>query len=130
MRYLIPLFALLLLTACTQQFEETNELEHLAPDAEASELKEFDVNIYNHDFDQHIITVNKGDTVRLMLTAEDGDYGVMLEDFGVYTEKIKKGDTVEVEFVADKEGTFSFFCNAYCNVTKEKVVEGYLEVLS
>lgn len=59
------------------------------------------------------VTVNKGDTVILHITSTDVAHGIGMPQFGV-SEDLPPGETVTVTFVADKEGTYTFFCNVYC----------------
>jgi|SRR3989338_5857395 len=79
----------------------------------AANVKEFDVTAKSWEFVPSTITVNKGDTVKLHITSIDVEHGFRLAEFKV-NEKLKKGETVNVEFVADKAGSFTFFCNVYC----------------
>ena len=65
------------------------------------------------EFTPSSITVNKGDTVKLTITSEDVTHGFNLPEFGVNAQ-LQPGKTIAVEFVADKTGTFSFFCSVFC----------------
>ena len=129
MRYLILLLLPLLLVGCVQEQKETDEQQFLAPMAVASEVKFFDVSIYDDVFDPSTITVNEGDTVKLRFIAEDDDYGVVIDAFNVYTDEIFEGETLEVSFVADKAGTFSFVCNEFCSDEAQEGAQGSLVVL-
>ena len=64
-------------------------------------------------FDPNVITVNKGDTVRLHITSADAAHGISLPEFDVNA-YLAAGKTVEVEFVADQPGDFPFRCNVFC----------------
>jgi nitrite reductase (NO-forming) len=59
------------------------------------------------------LVVNLGDTVRL--TVVNGDpilHDLMLDEFGVSTgEMLEDEQTVVLEFVADKPGTFEYYCS-------------------
>jgi len=78
-----------------------------------SEVKKFSMIAKQWVFEPEIITVNKGDTVRLLIESIDVDHGFGLSSFGI-NERLKSGETVEVEFVADKVGEFSFRCTVSC----------------
>jgi cytochrome c oxidase subunit 2 len=82
---------------------------------EQSEVKEFKVTAEQFEFTPNTITVNQGDTVRLIVTSTDVAHGIGLPDFGVSAELLP-GETTTVEFVADKAGTFDFVCSVYCGV--------------
>ena len=59
------------------------------------------------------IQVKKGDTVRLQITSMDTDHGFAIAEFGVNA-TIPAGKTVTVEFVADRQGTFTTQCSVFC----------------
>lgn len=79
----------------------------------ASEVKTFTMTAKQWEFSPDTITVNKGDTVVLSVRSIDVAHGFALPEFGV-NERLEPGKVVEVEFVADKTGTFSFFCSVVC----------------
>lgn len=81
--------------------------------AGTGEVKEFDMTAVQWSFDPETITVNKGDTVKLHINSIDVAHGFRLPDFGV-NERLELGKTVNVEFVADKTGTFMFSCSVVC----------------
>jgi cytochrome c oxidase subunit 2 len=64
-------------------------------------------------FEPGKITVHKGDHVKLIVTSVDVDHGIGISEFGV-DRKVKKGATEVIEFDADKEGKFTFFCSVFC----------------
>jgi cytochrome c oxidase subunit 2 len=47
------------------------------------------------------------------VTSVDVDHGIKIAQFGV-SEALTPGSTSRIEFVADKTGSFSFFCNVSC----------------
>jgi cytochrome c oxidase subunit 2 len=77
------------------------------------ETKEFNVIAKQWDFSPDTITVNEGNTVILNIESIDVTHGFALSEFGV-SERLESGKTTTVEFVADKKGSFSFFCNVLC----------------
>ncbi len=64
-------------------------------------------------FEPSAITVQKGDTVRLIVTSADVAHGISIPAFGI-SKDLDVGVTETIEFVADKAGTFPFFCNVFC----------------
>jgi cytochrome c oxidase subunit 2 len=64
-------------------------------------------------FDPNVITVKKGQHVRLIITALDRDHGFELKAFDI-NQRLKKGDPATIEFIADKAGTFPFKCSVFC----------------
>ena len=77
------------------------------------EVKEFTMTAKQWEFIPGTITVNKGDTVKLTITSTDVAHGFNLPEFEV-SERLDVGTPVEVEFVADKTGTFTFSCSVPC----------------
>ena len=90
-----------------QKEEPSSETE------EVPEIKEFNIIAKRWDFSPSTITVNEGDTVILNIQSIDVTHGFAISEFGV-SEQLVSGNTVKVEFIADKKGTFSFFCNVFC----------------
>ena len=77
------------------------------------ETKEFTMTANEFAFVPETITVNEGDKVVLYITSVDVDHGISIPEFDV-SENLPVGKTTTVEFIADKKGTYSFFCNVFC----------------
>lgn len=87
-------------------------IEEPAPE-KPSNVKEFTMTAKQWSFDPGTITVNKGDRVKLTVTSVDVAHGFALPDFKI-NERLDPGKTVVIEFVADKTGTFTFYCSVSC----------------
>ena len=89
--------------------------EEVSPSSEPAEspTKEFTMVAKQWEFQPSTITVNKNDHVRISITSTDVSHGFRLSEYGI-NEKIVPGETTIVDFVADKEGTFSFSCSIPC----------------
>jgi nitrosocyanin len=74
-------------------------------------VKEFTVNGSNFAFDPKTITVNKGDTVKITFKNVGGMHDFKLDEFNVATNKINGGESDTVTFVADKAGSFEYYCS-------------------
>lgn len=57
------------------------------------------------------IKVKVGDKVKIIFLTKGGSHNFVIDEFGVQTDEINAGKTVEVEFTADKTGTFEFYCS-------------------
>ena len=57
------------------------------------------------------IRVKEGDKVRIDFTSEEGFHDWRLDEFGAATEKVNPGTPTSVEFVANKKGTFEYYCS-------------------
>ena len=56
------------------------------------------------------IEVNEGDTVKIEFTSTEGFHDWVVEEFGA-TGKVRAGNSTSVEFIADKKGTFEYYCS-------------------
>ena len=81
--------------------------------SDASETKEFNIVARQWNFNPDTITVNEGDTVVLNIESIDVTHGFAISAFGI-NERLSPGNNVRVEFVADRKGSFSFFCTVQC----------------
>ena len=81
--------------------------------APTSGVKEFDITAKQFEFIPSVITVNKGDKVRLDVKSIDVTHGFSILEYGI-NENINPGKTTIIEFTADKTGEFAFFCSVYC----------------
>jgi len=77
------------------------------------ETKEFEITAKQWEFNPSAIEVNKGDLVKLHIESVDVTHGFALPEFGI-SKTLTKGTDIHVEFIADKEGVFNFFCNIPC----------------
>lgn len=77
-------------------------------------VKEFTVEMSQFAFSPDPITVQEGDHVKLTFVAVDVAHGVSMPEFGVKTRKLEIGESETVEFVADKKGSYTYFCNVFC----------------
>jgi len=57
------------------------------------------------------LSVCLGDKVKIDLTIKDGFHDWVVDEFNAKTEQKKTGETTSVEFTADKEGTFEYYCS-------------------
>jgi cytochrome c oxidase subunit II len=77
--------------------------------------KEINMVAKKWSFEPETITVKQGDTVLLHVESIDVKHGISLPAFGV-NENLNAGETVDIEFVADKKGSFPFICSVWCGV--------------
>ena len=75
-----------------------------------------------------IITVNKGDTVRLRITATNVVHGFAIGRLGIDVGTIIPGEVTTVEFVANEVGRFTYYCNVWCSPYHPRM-RGTLEVI-
>jgi cytochrome c oxidase subunit 2 len=78
-----------------------------------AEERFFEVRAKRFAFTPHVLTVNRGDTVRIRLLSEDVHHGMYLDGYGLQTSAYP-GHDGGLRFVADKPGRFSFRCSVTC----------------
>jgi len=104
----------IMLSGCGQgQSTSSNQDTSTDNNVSAGSVKEFTLIAKQWEFSPSIITVNKGDRVKLMIQSADIAHGIKIDAFNV-NNRLEPGQTTIVEFVADKAGTFSFYCNVFC----------------
>jgi len=64
-----------------------------------------------NDTESPTITVQEGDTVRIEFTSTQGFHDFVVKEFNASTTKVSDGGSTFVEFVADKKGTFEYYCS-------------------
>jgi cytochrome c oxidase subunit II len=84
-----------------------------ADQATTSGYHEFKMTADHYAFDPSVITVKKGEKVRLFITALDHDHGIKIPAYDI-DQMLPKGSTATIEFTADKAGTFEFKCSVPC----------------
>ncbi len=74
-------------------------------------VKEFTVDGSNFKFAPSTLTVNKGDTVKITFKNSGGQHDFVIDEFNVKTSIIGSNQQATVQFVADKTGTFDYYCS-------------------
>ncbi len=130
LRNYLPVFFLIFLAGCvaTQQAVETTPEVPSLPEGNVTppptpEEQTSSPEVQNQvtiqmvarqfEFEPNIIRVKKGDLVRIEITSEDVVHGFALPAFGINV-PVQPDQTAVVEFVADKTGSFEFYCSIYC----------------
>lgn len=74
-------------------------------------LKEFVVEGKPFEYSLKEITVKKGDKVKITFKNTQGFHDLTIDQLDVKTKQIQAGEEDSLEFVADKAGTFEYFCS-------------------
>ena len=61
-----------------------------------------------------IVTVQRGQRVKLRISSEDVVHGFSVPKLGINVDWIEPGKVTEVEFVADRPGRYAFQCTVWC----------------
>lgn len=70
-------------------------------------IKEFTVSAFRFGYSPDVIEVSKGDKVRINIDNTDTIHGIRIPDLNL------KGNNT-IDFTADKEGEFNWYCNNMC----------------
>ncbi len=97
--------------ACVEIPKEGTVMKDKDEGAAMEKVKTFDLTGRNFAFSQNDIRVKKGDTVKIKFTRTEGFHDWVLNEFNAATTQAGAGNTSEVQFVADKTGTFEFYCS-------------------
>ncbi len=79
--------------------------------AKTGNVKEFTVTGSNYKFTPATLSVKKGDTVKITFTNSGGFHDFVIDEFNVKTKTIPDGQSETVQFVANKAGTFNYYCS-------------------
>jgi cytochrome c oxidase subunit 2 len=91
-----------------------------AGQATSPAVHEITMTASSYQFDPAVITVKKGDQVRLIVTATDRRHGINIDGYDI-DQTLKPGEPTTIEFTADKAGTFEFKCSVYCGMGHQKM---------
>ena len=67
-------------------------------------------------FDPSVITVKRGEPVKIILHGMDVSHSLVVPDLGIDSGPVEPGNEKVVEFTPDKAGTFVFYCGTLCSV--------------
>ena len=82
-----------------------------AGDSVTGQVKEFTVIGSAFKFSPATMAVNKGDTVKIVFKNSGGMHDFVIDKLGVETPVVQSGKEVSVEFVANKAGSFEYYCS-------------------
>lgn len=86
--------------------------ENKGADLESATTKHvFTLDSFNFGYSETELRVKVGDTVTINLASSGGFHDWVVDEFGAATDKIQAGGSTSVTFVADKAGTFEYYCS-------------------
>ncbi|HTM68804.1 MAG TPA: cupredoxin domain-containing protein [Candidatus Binatia bacterium] len=89
------------------------ETQNDAPAIDEAGAREIKVTAKNFAFDPSEIRVKQGEKIKLTLVNSDGRHGIGIPAFNVSL-KPAEGESGSTVFIADKAGTYPFFCDVFC----------------
>jgi cytochrome c oxidase subunit 2 len=93
---------------------------------QAQDVRTIDIVLQKGEYNPDHIEVQKGDKVRLLLTAMDVTHGFAIDELGIARE-VSPGPPTIIEFTANKAGTFAYYCVVRCG-KNHKQMRGTLVV--
>ncbi len=75
------------------------------------QVREFAVTGSSFAFAPNTMRVNKGDTVRITFTNSGGNHDWVIDEFNARTAVLAAGKSQTIEFVANKTGSFEYYCS-------------------
>ncbi len=103
-------FFILILASCTT----TKVVTPGNKESGSGKTVEMTIDAFNFGFTASQVTINKGDKVKIKFTSSSGTHGLAIPEFGISAGPVSPGQEEIVEFVADKSGSFDYFCNIPC----------------
>jgi plastocyanin len=97
-------------TITVEDEEVVQETEEVVEKFETTEHV-FTLDSFNLGYSETELRVKMGDTVTINLTNSDGFHDWVIDEFGVATDKIQTGGNTSVTFVAERAGTFEYYCS-------------------
>jgi nitrosocyanin len=79
-------------------------------DENDTSVKTFTIDAGSFYYNPSTIKVKKGDKVKVVITSKDMMHNFIIDEYNVKSPITKAGETSTVEFVADKTGTFEYYC--------------------
>jgi plastocyanin len=76
-----------------------------------SNAKVFNIGGENFEFDVAEIRVEEGDTVVINFTSTGGLHDWTIDEFDANTARVQTGETSSVTFVAERAGSFEYYCS-------------------
>ncbi len=126
----LSVFGIILLSGCTAQQYPTSTTTSSQPSSSTSQVqtyqtsvpqqtstttvtnvKTFTVHESSFKIDPSSITVNKGDNVQITIISDDIGHDFCIEGYNICSATVSSGGSTKINFVADKSGTFAFYCN-------------------
>lgn len=76
-----------------------------------AEIKQFTIEGTSYKFSPATLKVKKGDIVQITFKNTGGMHDFVLDEFDIKTNTIGDGEEEQVEFTADKAGSFEYYCS-------------------
>lgn len=102
-------------TISNEEKSDTNNNE----ESDVNNIQEFDIKWENYKFilngkDNPEIKVNKWDTIKIEFSSNEGFHDFIIDEFEwSQTSRVRTWETTTIEFVANKTGSFNYYCSVW-----------------
>ncbi|OGM90874.1 hypothetical protein A2755_01565 [Candidatus Wolfebacteria bacterium RIFCSPHIGHO2_01_FULL_48_22] len=110
MKTLITVLIVVIIAAAVWLFLQPQQQSVTISPSEST-VREFTVEGSPFKFVPNEIRVQQGDTVRIVFNNVQGTHDFVLDAFNVRTEIIQGGESQTIEFVADQNDKFEYYCS-------------------
>ena len=83
--------------------------------ADSNSVQTIRIHAKRYQFEPSMVTLKRGETVKLLLTSEDRAHGFLSKALGIDTD-IEPAKTTEITIRPEKAGTYSTICDHYCGL--------------
>ena len=97
--------------ACPEMKNTTEDNTSVNLNVNVAPVKEFTISGKNFSFTPSMITVKKGDRVKITFENSSGFHDFVVDGYGVATKQTQSPTTEVIEFTADKAGSFEYYCS-------------------
>lgn len=91
--------------------ENTENATSTSDEENASKTVKVTVTGSNFAFSEKEIRASKGDTVEVTFINSVGTHDFVIDEFNTRTKILKAGENETISFVADKTGSFEYYCS-------------------
>lgn len=74
-------------------------------------VREFTVSGKPFSYSPAILEVNEGEIVRITFVNQQGTHDLVVDGYNARTKILQSGQSETIEFLADKTGSFEFYCS-------------------
>jgi len=115
MKKIVTLLLTLMLLACTTPATKENAPTEQAPMESTADVT-FTLTGENFKFvmdgkDNPTLRVKQGERVRIAFTSTQGLHDWVLDEYSIATERVRDPNSTSLAFIADKAGTFEYYCS-------------------
>lgn len=93
--------------------EPSNDIRQENTVKKTGGTREFTITAFNYGFSPETILVTQGDIVKLKLSSSDIPHGFAIDEYNI-SEYLDSKSEKTVEFMANKKGTFTYYCDVPC----------------